>query len=76
MSKFEESRPHHEVHQIGHPQGHGLMDQKLHKGNRSPIVSAIPKVDDGTVPGPNGMGSPGSPQGEYGNVDNTGGPFQ
>jgi len=72
MAKFEESRPHHEVHELGHPQGHGLQDQKLHKGNRSPMVSHIPSVEDGTVAGPDGMGSPGQPSGEYGNVSNTG----
>ena len=72
MAKFEESRPHHEVHEIRHPMGHGLQDQKYQKGMRSPITSSIPSVSAGTVGGADGAGSPGEPTGEYGNVDNTG----
>lgn len=72
MAKFEQHHPHHEVHEVRHPMGHGMMDQKLHKGMRAPIVSSIPSVDNGTVPGGDGAGSPGMPNGEYGGGDNTG----
>jgi hypothetical protein len=59
--KFEESRPEHHVHEVHRPQGHAHMDQKLHKGMRSPIVGSLPGGDSGsgTEPGENGMGAPG-----------------
>lgn len=71
MAKFEESRPHHEVHHVAMPRGHGMMDQKLHKGMRSPIVSSIPSSEQGAESqGP--AGAPGQPFGEYAGGDNTG----
>lgn len=72
MSKFEESRPHHEVHEVGHPQGHGYLDQKHQKGMRSPIVSSVPSTEAGAVAGSDGSGSPGMPNGIYGSTDSTG----
>lgn len=73
MAKFEESRPSHVVHEIHRPMGHGMIDQKHGKGMRSPIVNSVPQVDNGTVPGADGAGSPGMPNGEYGSSDNIGG---
>jgi len=66
MAKFEEHSHHHEVHEIHRPQGHGYVDQKYGKGNRSPISGSVPQVDSGTVPGADGAGSPGSAGPEYG----------
>lgn len=71
MAKFEQSRFSHEVHHIAHPQGHGLQDQKHDKGMRSPIVSALPNVESGSV-AEGEAGAPGEPSGEYGASDNTG----
>lgn len=72
MSKFDESRPGHQVHEIVRPQGHGMHDQKRAKGMRSPIAGSVPVVDSGNVPGANGAGAPGVPNGMYGGVDQTG----
>lgn len=66
MSKFEQSRHSHEVHEIHKPQGHGYVDQKYGKGNLSPISGSVPQVESGAVGGADGAGSPGSPGGEYG----------
>jgi hypothetical protein len=57
--KFEQSRPDHEVHEIHHPMGHGLQDERTVKGNRSPYIGAIPQIDNGTVPGST-AGGPGA----------------
>lgn len=71
MSKFEQSHPGHEVHDIHRPMGHGMLDQKRDKGMRSPMTSQVPQVDNGTVPG--GAASyPGVPNGQYGGTDQTG----
>lgn len=43
---FEKSREDHQVHEIGHPSGHAHMDQKLHKGMRSPMAGRLP-MDSG-----------------------------
>jgi hypothetical protein len=59
MSKFEESSNRHMVHELHRPQGHGYLDQKYQKGNRSPISGSVPAVDYGAIPGENGAGSPG-----------------
>ena len=40
----------HIVHEIHRPQGHGYMDQKYGKGNRSPIGSQVPYVNTHEVP--------------------------
>lgn len=72
MSKFEQSRPDHEVHEIHRHMGHGLLDQKRDKGMRSPIASQVPVTNTGTVPDANGIGSPGVPSGIYGGTDQTG----
>lgn len=37
----------HQVHELARPQGHGLVDQKYGKGNRSPIINSVPMVDRG-----------------------------
>lgn len=66
MSKFEQSHPHHEVHEIHRPQGHGMMDQKYAKGNRSPIAGSVPTIDTGSMPSSTEAGSPGSPAAMYG----------
>jgi hypothetical protein len=71
MSKFEQSRPDHEVHELHQHQGHGMLDQKRDKGMRSPIVSSVPNIDNGTVPGST-AGGPGVPNGMYGGSDQTG----
>lgn len=39
---FEKPTESHQIHEIGHPQGHGHMDQKLHKGMRSPMAGRLP----------------------------------
>lgn len=67
MSKFEQSRPDHEVHEIHRHMGHGLLDQKRDKHGRSDIVSQVPQVDNGTA----GI-SGGQPNGMYGPTDQTG----
>lgn len=72
MAKFEESRPDHIVHEIHRSMGHGMLDQKRDKGMRSPITAHVPQIDNGTVPGSTGAGSPGVPNGEYGGGDQTG----
>lgn len=72
MAKFEQSHPHHEVHEIHRPQGHGLAHDRLEKGNRSPAVGSTPAVDYGTVPGMGGAGSPGVPSDGYGSDSVTG----
>lgn len=72
MSKFEQSRPDHEVHELHRPMGHGYMDQKHQKGGRSPITGSVPTIGSGTVPGANGASSPGVPMGQYGQTDQTG----
>jgi hypothetical protein len=66
MSKFEEGSHHHMVHELHRPQGHGYIDQKYGKGNRSPITNSVPTIDNGEVPGMNGAGAPGMPGGEMG----------
>lgn len=66
MSKFEESRHSHEVHEIHRPQGHGYVDQKYGKGNLSPIRGSVPSVESGSVPGADGVGAPGMPTDGYG----------
>ena len=66
MSKFEESRPSHQVYEIHRPQGHGLLDQKHQKGNRSPISGSVPQVESGAEPGMNPAGAPGMPGMDYG----------
>ena len=66
MAKFEQSHPHHEVHELRRPQGHGLIDQKYGKGNRSPINGSVPTIDSGTVPSMDVAGSPGQPGAEFG----------
>jgi hypothetical protein len=66
MSKFEQSHPHHEVHEIHRPQGHGYVDQKYGKGNMSPISNSVPQVESGSVAGADGAGSPGVPSAGYG----------
>lgn len=73
MAKFEESHAGHMVHEIHRPMGHGMIDQKHGKGGRSPIVSSVPQIDNGTVPGSDGSSSPGMPNGMYGSGDNIGG---
>lgn len=72
MSKFEQSRPDHEVHEIHKPMGHGYLDQKHQKGMRSPIAGSVPAIDSGTVPGADGASSPGVPTGQYGQSSPTG----
>lgn len=67
MSKFEQSTPAHEVHEIHQHQGHGMLDQKRSKGMRSPIASQVPQIDNGTA----GM-SGGQPSGQYAPTDVTG----
>lgn len=62
--KFEKSYPHHTVHDVHMPMGHGLQDQKHQKGNRSPIVGSLPVEHGGTEPGPNGVGAPGTAPGQ------------
>jgi len=42
--------PKHIVHQIHRPQGHGYVDQKYGKGNRSPVAGQVPYVDTHDVP--------------------------
>ena len=66
MAKFEEHRPTHEVHEIHRPQGHGLLHDRLQKGNRSPIANSMPYVEQGAVPGSDGAGAPGAPSGSDG----------
>lgn len=66
MAKFEQSHGHHIVHELHRPQGHGYVDQKYGKGNRSPIGSSVPMVESGSEAGANGAGSPGVPGAEYG----------
>jgi hypothetical protein len=66
MSKFEESHPRHEVHELHKPEGHGYVDQKYGKGNLSPIRNSVPSIESGSVPGANGAGSPGVPTDGYG----------
>lgn len=63
MSKFEQSHPHHSVHEVHIPSGHGYVDQKYGKGNLSPIRPSVPSIESGTVPSE--AGSPGQPMGEY-----------
>jgi hypothetical protein len=47
---------HHTVHELHRPQGHGFMDQKYDKGNRSPIAGSVPVVDSGDeMPAIDGM---------------------
>lgn len=72
MSKFEQSTPQHEVHEIPHSHGHGYMDQKHHKGMRSPASSSTPVADAGVVGGMDGAGSPVVPNAQYGPTDITG----
>lgn len=72
MSKFEQSTPQHEVHEIPHSHGHGYLDQKHQKGMRSPAASSTPVADQGAVPSMDGAGSPGMPNGQYGPQDVTG----
>jgi hypothetical protein len=67
MSKFEQSRPDHEVHEIHQHQGHGMLDQKRAKGMRSPITAQVPQVDNGTAGVPGGQ-----PMGQYAPTDVTG----
>jgi hypothetical protein len=62
MARFEESSHHHQVHELHRPQGHGYVDQKYGKGNRSPISASVPQVEQGAMPGMDGAGSPGIPQ--------------
>ena len=66
MAKFEGSHDRHVVHELHRPQGHGYVDQKYGKGNRSPITSSVPQIDSGAVPGMDGAGAPGMPGGEMG----------
>jgi len=66
MAKFEQHHERHEVHELNRPQGHGYVDQKYGKGNRSPISGSVPTIDHGAVPGADGAGSPGTPGAEYG----------
>lgn len=67
------SIPGHEVHEVPRAHGHGLMDQKRDKMGRSPITSGVPAVEDsGSMPGSNGAGSPGMPNGIYAPIDTTG----
>jgi len=66
MAKFEQSHERHIVHELHKPQGHGYVDQKYGKGNRSPINGSVPMIEHGSMPGADGAGSPGSPSGEYG----------
>lgn len=66
MAKFEESRHSHTVHELHRPQGHGMVDQKYGKGNRSPINGSVPSIDTGTMSSGDAAGSPGSPGAEYG----------
>lgn len=66
MAKFEQSHPHHMVHELHRPHGHGYLDQKYDKGNRSPIASSVPMVEDGAMPGMDGAGAPGMPASENG----------
>lgn len=35
-----------QVHEINVPQGHGIHDQKYHKGNLSPISPYVPKYKE------------------------------
>jgi len=42
--KVAEANESHMVHEMARPQGHGLVDQKYGKGNRSPITSSVPVV--------------------------------
>jgi hypothetical protein len=73
MSRFEQSHPHHEVHEVHRPQGHGYVDQKYGKGNRSPIAAQVPQIESGAVPGADGAGAPGVPSGPYaGGADTSG----
>lgn len=69
MSKFEQSHPHHTVHEVHRPHGHGLLHDRIDKGMRSPAVPATPVVDSGTMPSMDGAGSPpmggGDPTGTY-----------
>lgn len=39
---FEQSRPDHEIHHKHIPEGHAHLDEKHHKGMRSPIVGQFP----------------------------------
>ncbi len=64
MARFEQSHERHIVHEIHKPQGHGYVDQKYGKGNRSPIAGSVPSIDYGAVPGAEGAGSPGAPGSE------------
>lgn len=66
MAKFEQSHPHHIVHELHKPQGHGYVDQKYGKGNLSPISGSVPTIEHGSEPGANGAGSPGTAGSEYG----------
>lgn len=72
MERTDESRPGHQVYHVARPMGHGMMDQKRMKGMRSPMVSQVPHVSAGNVPGAEGAGSPGMPNGMYSGTDQTG----
>ena len=69
MSKFEQSHPHHEVHEIIKPQGHGYIDQKYGKGNLSPIRHSVPQIESGSVPSQDpaasAAGGPGVVESQY-----------
>ena len=56
----------HEVYELQHPQGHGMIDQKHGKGNLSPIRGSVPEIEHGTVPGATAAGGPGVAGSEYG----------
>ena len=43
---FEKGMPHHSVHPVHMPMGHGEVDQKFGKGMRSPMVGQLP-LDNG-----------------------------
>jgi hypothetical protein len=44
---FETNKPGHTVIQIHRPQGHGHLDQKHHKGMRSPMAPHLPQQGGG-----------------------------
>lgn len=39
---FEQSMPHHVIHEMHRPDGHAHLDQKYDKGMRSPMIGQLP----------------------------------
>lgn len=47
---FEQNRPDHQIHDKHIPAGHAHMDQKHHKGNRSPMLGQLPEGGETVAP--------------------------